>query len=75
MTTIAYGGGRTAEARTAGLFGQVMGLVAVTVAAATLGVYAARDMGGAGWFVAWLLSIQNEDGVPNQRKIVGDGRR
>ena len=34
-----------------------MGLVAVTVLCATLGVYVARDWGGAGWFVAWLLSF------------------
>jgi hypothetical protein len=48
---------RPAPARTLGLFGQVMGLVALTVAAATLGVYAGRDWGGAGWFVAWMLSL------------------
>src|SRR5947199_10777000 len=39
------------------LFGRVMALVAVTVAFATFGVWAARDWGGAGWFVAWMLSI------------------
>src|SRR4051812_36385162 len=57
MTAIASPDGRAAEARTSGLFGQVMALVALTVAAPTLGVYVARDMGGAGWFVAWLLAI------------------
>jgi uncharacterized protein len=39
------------------LFGRVMGLVALTVAAATLGVYVARGWGGAGWFIAWLLAL------------------
>ena len=34
-----------------------MGLVALTVAFATLGVYVARDWGGASWFIAWLLSL------------------
>jgi FtsH-binding integral membrane protein len=42
---------------TAALFGQVMGLVAVTVGFATLGVWLGRDSGGAAWFVAWLLSL------------------
>jgi FtsH-binding integral membrane protein len=45
------------RARTQTLFGRVMGLVALTVACATLGVYAAREMGGAGWFVAWLIAL------------------
>src|SRR4051794_41559134 len=44
-------------AKAPALFGQVMALVALTVGFATLGVWAARDMGGAGWFVAWLLSL------------------
>src|SRR4051812_5379412 len=57
MTAIAYGDERTARADTGALFGQVMALVALTVAAATLGVYVARGWGGAGWFVAWLLSL------------------
>jgi len=43
--------------RTRTLFGRVMALVALTVAFATLGVYAAREMGGAEWFVAWLLAL------------------
>jgi len=43
--------------RTAGLFGRVMGLVALTVAWATFGVWLARDARGAGWFLAWLASI------------------
>lgn len=34
-----------------------MALVALTVAAATLGVWVARGWGGAGWFVAWLLAL------------------
>ena len=39
------------------LFGRVMGLVALTVLCATLGVYLARDWGGAGWFIAWLVAF------------------
>lgn len=39
------------------LFGRVMGLVALTVGAATLGVFVARSWGGAGWFIAWLLAL------------------
>src|SRR3954451_19705660 len=44
-------------AKAPALFGRVMALVALTVGFATLGVWAARGMGGAGWFVAWLLSL------------------
>jgi modulator of FtsH protease len=40
-----------------GLFGRVMGLVALTVGFATLGVWLARGTGGAGWFIAWLLAL------------------
>ena len=39
------------------LFGRVMGLVALTVGFATLGVFIAGDWGGTGWFLAWLLAI------------------
>ena len=39
------------------LFGRVMALVALTVGAATLGVWVARSWGGAGWFIAWLLAL------------------
>lgn len=39
------------------LFGRVMGLVALTVGFATLGVYLGRNAGGAMWFVAWLLAL------------------
>jgi modulator of FtsH protease len=45
------------RASTATLFGRVMGLVAVTVGAATLGVFIARSWGGAGWFIAWLAAL------------------
>lgn len=45
------------QARTQTLFGRVMGLVAVTVGFATLGVYLGRNLGGAGWFIAWLLAL------------------
>lgn len=34
-----------------------MGLVALTVGFATLGVFVARSWGGGGWFIAWLLAI------------------
>jgi len=47
----------TAEHGTAGLFGKVMGLVALTVACATFGVWVARDSGSGGWFIAWLASF------------------
>src|SRR3954453_5592413 len=56
MTAAGYAAQPVAGPR-AGLFGRVMALVALTVACATLGVYLARGMGGAGWFVAWLLSL------------------
>jgi modulator of FtsH protease len=47
----------SARSDTAGLFGRVMGLVALTVACATLGVWVARDSGSGGWFIAWLLAF------------------
>src|ERR671935_2054138 len=56
MTAYPYAG-RPAAASTPALFGRVMGLVALTVGFATLGVWAARGLGGAGWFIAWLLAI------------------
>ena len=43
--------------RTQTLFGRVMGLVALTVGFATLGVYLGRNLGGAEWFIAWLLAL------------------
>jgi FtsH-binding integral membrane protein len=45
------------QGRTQSLFGRVMGLVALTVGCATLGVYLARNLGGAEWFVAWLAAL------------------
>jgi uncharacterized protein len=48
---------QSVSARTPALFGRVMALVAVTVAFATLGVWLARNTGGAQWFIAWLLAI------------------
>ena len=48
---------------TAGLFGRVMALVALTVGFATLGVWLGRSLGGPGWFIAWLLSLANVEGV------------
>jgi FtsH-binding integral membrane protein len=56
MAAIGYADS-AATARTPALFGRVMGLVALTVAFATLGVWVARGWGGAGWFIAWLLSL------------------
>jgi FtsH-binding integral membrane protein len=43
--------------RTQALFGRVMALVALTVGFATLGVYLGRNLGGAQWFVAWLIAL------------------
>ena len=48
---------QSARLDTAGLFGRVMGLVALTVAAATLGVWVARDSGSGAWFIAWLAAF------------------
>ena len=45
------------RASTPALFGRVMGLVALTVGFATLGVWLGRNSGGAAWFIAWLLAI------------------
>ncbi|MGZ4295176.1 MAG: Bax inhibitor-1/YccA family protein [Solirubrobacteraceae bacterium] len=47
----------SARSGAAGLFGRVMGLVALTVASATFGVWVARDSGSGGWFIAWLLAF------------------
>lgn len=56
MSAVGYESGLPAAgART--LFGRVMGLVAVTVGFATLGVYLARESGGAMWFIAWMLAL------------------
>jgi FtsH-binding integral membrane protein len=45
------------QAQAQGLFGRVMGLVALTVGFATLGVYLFRNAGGALWFIAWILAF------------------
>src|SRR5438477_1344871 len=45
------------SARSPALFGQVMALVALTVGVATLGVFLARNAGGALWFFAWLAAL------------------
>jgi len=55
MSSAGYAEGVTV--RSSSLFGRVMGLVALTVAFATLGVYLGRNLGGAGWFIAWLIAI------------------
>ncbi len=56
MTTIGYAE-RPAAAASPGLFGRVMGLVALTVGFATFGVWAGRGLGGPGWFIAWILAF------------------
>jgi modulator of FtsH protease len=56
MGASAYTEGLT-PARSQALFGRVMGLVALTVGFATLGVYLGRNTGGALWFIAWLLAF------------------
>ena len=56
MTVTGYAE-RSLTSRTPALFGRVMGLVALTVGFATLGVWLARDSGGAEWFIAWLLAL------------------
>lgn len=56
MSSEGYAAG-LAPARAQTLFGRVMGLVAVTVGFATLGAYLGRNLGGADWFIAWLLAI------------------
>jgi modulator of FtsH protease len=57
MSTATYPARAPSVTPTAALFGRVMGLVALTVAFATGGVWLGRNSGGAGWFVAWLLSL------------------
>ena len=57
MSSVGYAAGVPAPARTQALFGRVMWLVALTVGLATLGVYLGRNLGGAGWFVAWLIAL------------------
>ena len=51
----AFGSAQATESGS--LFGQVMGLVAVTVGFATLGVFLAREMGGTNWFIAWIIAL------------------
>lgn len=55
MSTSAYAA-RPAAAAPA-LFGRVMGLVAITIGFATLGVWIARNSVGSSWFIAWLVAI------------------
>jgi uncharacterized protein len=57
MTATGYADRSVAASGTPALFGRVMALVAATVAFATLGVWLARDAGGAEWFIAWLLAL------------------
>src|SRR3954454_10827199 len=46
-----------ARPATGALFGQVMFLVALACGTAALGAYVGRDMGGPGWFIAWLGAL------------------
>jgi uncharacterized protein len=57
VTAIGHAERPVAASASPALFGRVMALVAVTVGFATLGVWVARDAGGAEWFIAWLLAI------------------
>jgi uncharacterized protein len=58
MSSTGYAAGLApAPARAQTLFGRVMALVALTVGCATLGVYGAHEMGGSGWFIAWLIAL------------------
>src|SRR3954447_2969162 len=45
------------QARAPALFGRVMGLVALTVGVATLGIFLFRESGGALWFIAWIAAL------------------
>jgi uncharacterized protein len=56
MASVGYAAGLP-ESRTQTLFARVMGLVALTVGFATLGVYLGRNLGGSQWFVAWLIAL------------------
>jgi modulator of FtsH protease len=57
MSTATYPARAPSVTPTAAIFGRVMGLVALTVGFATAGVWLGRNAGGAGWFIAWLLSM------------------
>jgi len=57
MAATGYAAPSLPVSRTPTLFGRVMGLVALTVGFATLGVFLARETGGTMWFVAWLLAL------------------
>ena len=57
MSASASGTHAPSRVLTPALFGRVMGLVALTVGFATLGVWLGRDSGGAAWFIAWLVAI------------------
>jgi FtsH-binding integral membrane protein len=57
MSASALGAYAPSRASTPAVFGRVMGLVALTVGFATLGVWLGRNSGGAAWFIAWLLAI------------------
>jgi modulator of FtsH protease len=56
MSSVGYAAPLPAS-RTPALFGRVMALVALTVGFATLGVYLGRNLGGASWFIAWIIAL------------------
>jgi FtsH-binding integral membrane protein len=57
MSTATYPARAPSATPTAAIFGRVMALVSLTVAFAAGGVWLGRNSGGAGWFIAWLLSL------------------
>lgn len=50
-------GGVTARDRTRAVFGQVMGLVALTVGCAALGAYLGRNLSGGAGIVSFILAF------------------
>ncbi len=56
MSSVGYEAGLPVG-RTQAIFGRVMALVALTVGFATLGVYLGRNLGGASWFIAWIIAL------------------
>jgi modulator of FtsH protease len=46
-----------ARAASGAIFGQVMGLVAITVGFAAAGIWIGKDLSGWQWFIPWLFAI------------------
>ena len=57
MSTPGYAVPATTRDRSLAVFGEVMGLVAITCAFAAAGAYIGRDLGGAWWIVSWLAAL------------------